>query len=545
MPPSFSSSTPRSELERTAWPELDPAQLDLLRTNGETRTVRSGEVLFDVGQPNYDFFFVEKGGIDILDRSDDHVVATIEALNFTGELGTIMAQGTFHAAVAVEDSQVIVVPQARLLDLVATVPEISDMVVSAFAARRRLLIEWGEGGLTIVGRENSPATVELLEFASRNRIAYRFVDADDSEAVATILDPCGIATAVAATRPVVVTGRSKALVGPNPRQLAAALGMALDVDTSETFDVIVVGAGPAGLATGVYAASEGLCTLIIDDVAIGGQAGTSSRIENYLGFATGISGAELAYQGEIQAVKFGARLLVPDRATTLHARDDGFELDLASGGKARARAVVLACGVRYRRLPLDRLADFEGAGVYYAATELEARFCRGTAAVIVGGGNSAGQAAMFLSRTATRTHLVVRGQGLAATMSNYLSSRIERDPDIVLHTDTQITELHGEHHLEAVTLHDSERGTDIRIDTGALFVMVGAAPNTDWLGHSVALDDHGFVLTGTESSPFATSTPGVFAVGDIRSGSVKRVASAVGEGSVVVSAVHQHLNGPT
>ncbi len=337
----------------------------------------------------------------------------------------------------------------------------------------------------------------------------------------------------------VVTGNSRVLVEPATRAVAAAIGMDLAVNKDEVFDLAVVGAGPAA---SVYGASEGLATLVVEDTAIGGQAGTSSRIENYLGFSTGVSGTELDFQGEIQAVKFGARLTVPRRAVGLRRADGGFELDLDDGSCARARAVVLANGVQYRKLPLERLEDFEGAGVYYAATELEARFCAGTNAVIVGGGNSAGQAAMFLSRHARRTHILVRGEGLAETMSSYLSERIHDDPRIRLWTQTEVAGLHGGEALEAVTPRNVATGEETRLPSRALFTMIGAAPNTGWLNGVVDLDDKGFVLTGHGGDPFVTSRPGVYAVGDIRSSSVKRVASAVGEGSVVVSAVHKFLN---
>ena len=480
------------------------------------------------------------------------MVVTIEAPNFIGELGMLMGQGTFLAGVARGETRVVVVAQDRLRDLVATVPEIADVVVTAFAARRRLLMEWAEGGLTIVGHESDRDTIRLLTFASRNRIPHRFVDRDDAAEMARVGATCRLPEAGTA----IVTGRAEVLDRPSPREVAAALGMDLPVEPASqadgdattggrVHDLAIVGGGPAGLAAAVYGASEGLSTLVIEDAGIGGQAGTSSRIENYLGFSTGISGSELAYQGEIQAVKFGARFAVPRRATGLSDKSNGaaphMAIELDDGSCVRARAVVLAMGVQYRRLPLDRLEHFEGAGIYYAATELEARFCRGTDAVIVGGGNSAGQAAMFLSRHARRTHILVRGDRLAETMSSYLAERIENDPAIELHPRTEVTVLHGEDRLDAVTIRDNVAGVEPRIDTHALFIMIGAAPNTAWLGGSIDLDRSGFVITGRDGDPFATSRSGVWAVGDLRAGSVKRVASAVGEGSVVVSSVHRHL----
>ena len=319
-----------------------------------------------------------------------------------------------------------------------------------------------------------------------------------------------------------------------------------DLIEEEAFDVLIVGGGPAGVAAGVYAGAEGLCALVIEDVAIGGQAGTSSRIENYMGFPTGISGADLVWRGEVQAMKFGTRFAMPRRAAQLDRLKDGsFCATFDTGARVRGKAVVVATGVQYRRLPIDRLEELEGAGIYYAATEIEARYCRGSEAIVIGGGNSAGQAAMFLSRSASHVRLLVRGTSLAASMSSYLSTRLEADPAITIQYESEISELHGHDHLSAVTVRNATTGAIERIDTRAVFVMVGAAPNTDWLSGLVNLDAKGFVLTGMNgdaASPFATSHPGIFAVGDVRAGSVKRVASSVGEGSVVISKVWEYLN---
>ena len=536
------TSSPKSELEHVAWPALTAEMVTLLRRHGDSRDVRAGEVLFDVGQEGYDFVYIETGAVDILDRANDRVVVRIEAGNFIGELGMLMGQKTFLAGVAAQDGRVVVIPQKTLSDLVATVPEVADAVVTAFAARRRLLTEWGEGGLVIVGDEGDKGALRLLEFATRSQIPHRWVDRSDTAALQALADTCELPVSGTA----VITGRSEIISEPSPRELAAAMGLDLVADTEEVFDLLVIGAGPAGLAASVYGASEGLKVLAVEDTAIGGQAGTSSRIENYLGFPSGVSGSELAYRGEVQAVKFGARITAPRRATSLHKNGDLFEVGLDDERCVRGRSVILANGVQYRRLPLEKLEQFEGRGVYYAATDLEARFCRDTQAVIVGGGNSAGQAAMFLSRYASCTHVVVRGEGLSATMSAYLSERLEKDQRIKLWTHSEVSRLHGEERLERVTLRNRGDGSEHDIPTKALFIMVGAAPNTDWLGDQVALDDKGFILTGRDAGGdndgYATSCPGVYAVGDIRSGSVKRVASAVGEGSVVVAAVHRFLD---
>ncbi len=536
------TSEPKGDIERVAWPQLAPDLIERFRQHGESRTLAAGDVLFDIGQDSYDFVYLEEGNVEIIDRANDRLVLRIEAGNFIGELGMLMGQKTFLAGVAGKESRVITVPLQRLKDLIATVPEVGDVVVTAFAARRRLLMEWSEGGLVIMGEDDDRAALRLLEFANRSQIPHRWVDRADTSAVAELAASCDLP----ASGTVAITGRAEVLVEPSPRELAAALGLDLVADTEEIFDAVVVGAGPAGLAASVYAASEGLSVLAIEDTAIGGQAGTSSRIENYLGFPKGVSGAELAYLGEVQAVKFGARITAPRRATKLHKNGGLFEVSLDDERCVRGRTVILANGVQYRRLPLERLESFEGRGVYYAATDLEARFCRDTEAVIVGGGNSAGQAAMFLSRYAKCTHLVVRGAGLSATMSAYLSDRIERDERIKLWTGFEVCRLHGEAGLERVTLCECDTGLEEDIVTRALFIMIGAAPNTNWLGGQVALDDKGFVLTGRDAGDdldgYATSCPGVYAVGDIRSGSVKRVASAVGEGSVVVAAVHRFLD---
>jgi thioredoxin reductase (NADPH) len=326
--------------------------------------------------------------------------------------------------------------------------------------------------------------------------------------------------------------------------VAAVLGLDLSIGPGLAFDVLIVGGGPAGIAAGLYAGAEGLSALVVDELSIGGQAGTSSRIDNYMGFPTGISGADLCWRGEVQALKFGTRFAVPRRIQTVVPQPDGgFLATLDDGCTVAARSLVIAAGVQYRRLPLDRLEDLEGAGVYYAATEIEARFCQGSDVVVVGGGNSAGQAAMFLSRRARRVHMLVRGESLAASMSDYLIGRLQRNPAVDIRYGAELAALHGEDHLEAVTIRDRRSGAEETVAARGAFVMVGAAPDTGWLGELVALDRSGFVVTGAaDGSPYATSRPGVFAVGDVRAGSTKRVASAVGEGSVVVSHVWTHLN---
>ena len=527
----------RDELTKAAYPRLTSEQLDLLAEHGERRSVPAGTLLFDVNQPRYDFIYIETGAVDIIDPASNNVVVHLPAGNFIGELGMLMGQGTFLAGAAAEDAEVIVVSNEAILRIVAHIPELSDTIVTAFAARRRLLIEWNEGGLVIVGDDGNASCLALREFASRSRIPHRFVDRTDNAGLATVAQRCQLPKVGTCA----VVGKGEVLVEPTPREVAAALGLEMAADPNTLFDLVVIGAGPGGLAAAVYGASEGLKTLVIDATCIGGQAGTSSRIENYMGFPTGINGTELAFRGEIQAVKFGARFCVPHRVTLLRDKPHGFDLELDNGGTAHARALVVAAGVQYRRLPLERIEEFEGRGIYYAATELEARLCLGQDVLVVGGGNSAGQAAMYLSRHARCTHIAVRADGLAATMSSYLSDRIHNDPDIKLLSKTEVVALHGDDKLTGVTLKDRDTGETKHQPVTALFIMIGAAPNIDWLDGHATLDEKGFIVTGYDGDPFATRTPGIWAGGDIRSGSVKRVASAVGEGSVVVSSVHRYL----
>ncbi|MEE8600091.1 FAD-dependent oxidoreductase [Euzebya tangerina] len=526
-----------SMLGRLAWPDLSAEIQELLHHEGQIEDLAAGEVVFEVGESDFDFAVVLEGSIRIVDRAGDREVSRIGAPNFIGELGMLLGQSAFLAGVTAGPTRLLRVPRDRFLHLLTTVPAFADVIVPALAARRRLLYEWGEGGLTLVGRVNDPATTRLLTFAKRSLLPHTFVDRDDTDALARVAEQCDLPDDGTAA----VTADWRVLANPEPRDIASALGMDLVREHHESYDVIVVGAGPAGLAAAVYGASEGLCVLAVDDTAVGGQAATSSRIENYLGFATGVSGSELAFRGLIQAVKFGARLAIPRRAVSLEPCGDGHDLTLDDGHVLHTAAVVLANGVQYRRLPLEGLSDLEGAGVYYAATDLEARRCHGSTAVIVGGANSAGQAAMHLADSADHVHLVVRGGSLASSMSSYLSDRVTTHPRISVHYQTEVTAVHGEGRLQEVTLTNNADDTTRRVEAAGLFLMIGAVPFTEWLEGLVALDDKGFVRTGHDGDPYVASRRGIWAVGDVRSGSVKRVASAVGEGSVVIAAVHHHL----
>jgi thioredoxin reductase (NADPH) len=415
-----------------------------------------------------------------------------------------------------------------MLSLMAQVPEMSDIIISVLPARRRRQLESGDSGLQLIGVEESKAIRKVAEFASRNRIPFKAIEIGSEEAsqMASVCD-------IRQGEPAVIFGRDTVVTDPTPEKIAVLLGLNLEVAFKGVVDVLIVGSGPAGVAAGVaagvYAGAEGLAALVIEDVAIGGQAGTSSRIENYMGFPTGISGADLLWRGEIQAMKFGTRFAMPHRVTHLARRSDGLLCaTLADAREVYAKAVIVATGVQYQRLPLERLTDFEGAGVYYAATDMEARVCRGSDAIVVGGGNSAGQAAMFLSRFAKHVHVLVRGPSLALSMSDYLLSRLEADPKVTIHLNSEAHHLHGQDRLEGVTIRQLKSNETKLIDATGLFLMVGARPNTAWLAGLIELDEKGFVKTGDSigvASAYGTSALGVFAVGDVRAGSVKRVVN--------------------
>jgi thioredoxin reductase (NADPH) len=435
------------------------------------------------------------------------------------------------------DTRVIEAPREGVLDLMSRVPELSDHLITVFAARRRKQFELGNAAVKVIGADRDPAVQAVERFLSRNRIPFQSYDLDGADP-----ETVKVCTLIR-HEPAVILGVDTRLDDPTPRKVAQYLGLDLDILSQHTYDLVIVGGGPAGVAAAVYAGSEGIAALVVEDTAVGGQAGTSSRIENYMGFPTGISGTDLTWRGQVQAMKFGTRFVMPRRVEAMSRRDDGaYCLTLDDGDELCARAVLVATGVQYRRLPLANLEALEGAGIFYSATDMEARFCARTEAVVIGGGNSAGQAAMFLSRAAAHVHLVVRSGSLAESMSSYLMQRLEADPRVTIHYHSQVTALHGSSWLEGITLKTGE--AERRIDTRALFIMIGAAPNTGWLSGLAETDAKGFVLTGAgagQGDDYATTAPGIFAVGDVRAGSAKRVASAVGEGSVVVSRIWQYL----
>jgi thioredoxin reductase (NADPH) len=523
-----------------AYPRLDPEQIGLLAAYGARRPTRRGEVLFDEGDREYDFHVISRGSVAELD--DGEVLRVHGPGRFLGELGQLTGQPAFFTAVVQEAGEVVAVPVETLRRLIALEPWFGDLVLRAYMVRRSLLIELG-AGLRIVGSRFSPDTHRLRDFAARNRLPHRWIDLEEDRQAESLLRQLNIP---AEDTPVVILYGQQVLRNPSNADLARMIGLpTLEPSAEEhVHDLLVVGAGPAGLAAAVYAASEGMETVVYDAIATGGQAGTSSRIENYLGFPAGISGGELAERAVIQSRKFGARLRIPAEAAELKTEDGSYTVRSADGGATRSRSVVIATGARYRRLNVPRLEEFERCGdVYYAATVAEALACRRHPVAIVGGGNSAGQAALFLSRHAARVRMFVRGGDLAENMSRYLIDRIERNPAIEVHLHTEVRELIGDRRLEAVVVEDNRTGERRTYETNDLFVFIGADPCVAWLAGQVELDDKGYIRTGAgDALPLETNLSGVFAVGDVRSGSIKRVASAVGEGSMAVRLVHEHLS---
>ena len=523
---------------------LAAAHVNALREAGKIAIFPTGTFVAQAGDPMDRFMYIEEGEIEVVNPYTDkrHYESTLGASQFLGEISFLSGGAWSMPIRAVRETRVIDVPREAMLTLMSRIPEMSDIIITVFSARRRRGLEEHASSLLLIGEDEDRDVRRIAVFASRNRIPYASLALGSAEA-----EEAALGCSIPARRPAVIFGRGVVVTDPTPDKVARLLGLNLDFRDDEAFDVLIVGGGPAGVAAGVYAGAEGLRALVVEDIAIGGQAGTSSRIENYMGFPTGISGADLVWRGEVQAMKFGTRFAMPRRVTILERlEDESFCATFDNGHRVRAAAVVVATGVQYRRLPIDRLEQFEGSGIYYAATESEARYCKETEVVIIGGGNSAGQAAMFLSRTARCVRLVVRGSSLAASMSNYLSSRLNADPRIAIEYGAEVVALHGDEHLEALTIQDTKTRAARVVETRALFIMVGAFPNTEWLAGLIELDAKGFVVTGAAAGPaaslFATSRPGIFAVGDVRAGSVKRVASSVGEGSVVISKVWEYVN---
>jgi thioredoxin reductase (NADPH) len=539
--------------DTVAFPTLDGANLALLETLGTQRPMTVGEYLYQEGDTTYDFYALRSGAVEIVVRSNgaERLIVRHGPGNFLGELNLLTGQRVYVSARVVAPGEVIVAPRAALQQVIATNPGLGDTILAAFLARRSRLLTGAAAAIRVVGSRFSPESLQIREFLARNRIPHQWLDPDRDAAVEELLSTFAVAPS---ELPVVITA-SAVLRRPTPGKVAEYLGLTIDSLPERCFDLVVVGAGPAGLAAAVYGASEGLRTLVVEMTGVGGQAGASSRIENYLGFPTGISGADLTERAVVQAEKFGAHLTSPCMASSLREEAGHLIIHLSDGTDVAARAVIVASGARYRRLDAARLADFEGTGVYYAATEMEGLLCAGSPIVVVGGGNSAGQAALFLAASGSPVTIVIRGHDLDASMSRYLVDRIDLDARIEVRTDSTITALEGDQTLTSVRI--TTEGVDAVLSCAALFSFIGADPAASWLSGCAALDERGFVLTdrsldearlderwealGRRPLPFETSYPGLFAVGDVRSGSIKRVAAAVGEGSAAVRSVHAYL----
>lgn len=536
-----------------AFPTLDESDIAVLGTLGTRHPIAEGEYLYREGDATYDFFVVVSGEVEIIVTSggDETVIARHGAGRFLGELNLLTGLRVFVSARVVEPGEVIAVPREALRRVIASRPSLSDTILTAFLARRAILMSGAASSIRVIGSQFSPETGRVREFLSRTRIPHEWLDPDRDVGIEALLKGLGVTP----TELPVVVATGQVLRRPTPGALAEYLGLTVGNLPQRCFDLVVVGGGPAGLAAAVYGASEGLRTLGIEMTAVGGQAGSSSRIENYLGFPTGISGGDLTQRAMVQAEKFGAYLTSPCAATGLREEAGHLVVGLSDGTEVAGRAVIVATGARYRRLEADRLADFESSGVYYAATELEARQCADSPVVVAGGGNSAGQAALFLAGAGSAVTVVIRSDDLAASMSRYLLERIETDDRIDVRTKTKIVGLDGGRALEAVRVSGADG--DAILSCTALFSFIGAEPASAWLSGCAAVDDRGFVLTdrslrpeqldgrwqtlGRPPLPFETNYPGLFAVGDVRSGSTKRVAAAVGEGSAAVRSVHEYL----
>jgi thioredoxin reductase (NADPH) len=547
----------RPEHDPNAFPVLSAGQIDRIRPFGTVRETKAGEILFEQGDEVIRFYVLLSGHMEIVQpaREGEGEILVAEHVpgEFTGEVTMISGRRSLVRGRITKAGQVLEVTPEHLRALIQADAELSEILMRAFILRRLALIAHGLGDVVLLGSRHSAGTLRLREFLGRNGHPHSYVDLDTDRTAQELLDRFHISIE---DIPVVICHGTHVMRNPSPQRLADCLGFNELPNESQVRDVVVVGAGPAGLAAAVYAASEGLNALVLETNAPGGQAGSSSKIENYLGFPTGISGQELAGRAYTQATKFGAEIVVARSAERLDCDKHPYRIVLDDGHSLSARTIVIASGAQYNRLAVPNLAQYEGAGIYYGATYIEAQLCGGEEVIVVGGGNSAGQAAVFLSQTARKVHMLVRGKCLAASMSRYLIARIEENSNIDLRLNTEIVALAGNGHLEQVTWRDRKTGETETRDIPHIFVMTGAAPHTDWLRGCLALDARGFIKTGRDLTPeelsnwnrgrppmlLETSLPGVFAVGDVRANNVKRVANAVGEGSIAISFVHQALH---
>jgi thioredoxin reductase (NADPH) len=533
-------------------PTLSQEHIERIRSVAQLRSVSSGEVLYEPSCPDVPLFIVLDGTVSISRTGEDEKVLAIrESRQFTGEMSLISGNRPLLTARVTQDGAVLELSREKVLSLMAKDTEVGDILMGAFVARRLLAIQLGEGNVVLFGTKSSARTLALREFLTRNGHPFTYVDIDADSCAGELMEKLAVRNGEI---PVVYCNRRYVLRNPTIAELAACLDLNINVDKGVR-DVLVIGAGPAGLAAAVYAASEGLKTLVIEKSAPGGQAGSSSKIENYLGFPTGLSGQELANRSIAQAQKFGAQLMVAQSVVHIDSSRQPYKVVLESGLKFNARSIVIATGAQYARLPVEEADAFTGRGIYYNATHMEAQLCDSEEIAVVGGGNSAGQAAVFLAQTSSKVHLLVRSRKLSESMSQYLISRIEAHPRIEIHYLTQIVAVAGTAHLESVEWKDDSSGLKVSKLIRHVFVMAGASPRTDWLEDSFVLDKKGFIVTGADLAGYnefqwplsrsplllETSVPGIFAVGDTRAGSVKRVASAVGEGAMAVHLVHRFL----
>ena len=549
-------AAPVPPVDQLVAPRLTAAQVALLGRYGEVRPVAAGQVLFREGDRDYEFMVILSGVVTMVDHQAgvERELATCGPGEFVPGLTIFTGERLFITAVVTEPGSILVVAVDRLRELIGRDQELGELILATGLRRRRWLSQ-ARAGLRIVGSRTSPDARRLREFAARNRLPHVWVDLDTDPAAAAVLSHHGLGPQ---DTPIVVMRGGEVLRNPSATELARAAGFGSGPVPSSTFDVAVLGAGPAGLAASVYGASEGLATATVDGLGVGGQIGTTSRIENYLGFPVGVSGEEFAERAFIQVLRFGARLLVPATATGLSRRDDEYVIRLDTGQDLAARCLIIATGVTYRQLEAARLEEFEGAGVFYTPLVAHDEIHPGDPVVIVGGGNSAGQAATWLAGRGCPVTIVVRGEDLAASMSQYLLDRIAWQPGIQVRYHSAVRQLDGASRLEQVIVEDLITATRYTLAAAALLVLIGAEPHTRWLAESIELDSHGFIVTGPDLSQQArrrrawhkltrdpylleTSLPGVFAAGDVRAGSVKRVASAVGEGSIAIRFVSEHL----
>ncbi len=545
----------RARIEQI-FPKLTPAQIGRIETYGHLRTVQRGELLIEQGDTSVPFFIVIKGELEIARpfRNSETIITVHGSGGFTGDVNTLSGRRSIVRARVIKPGKVIELNHEQMLNLIQSDTELSDIIMRAFILRRVELIAAGVGDIILIGSIHSAGTLRIKEFLMRNGHPYSSIDLERDPDVQNLLDNFQIS---ASEIPVLICRGQLVLRNPSNQQIADCLGFNESIDQTKVRDLVVIGAGPSGLAAAVYGASEGLDVLVLETSSPGGQAGSSSRIENYLGFPTGISGQDLAGRAYMQAQKFGAEMLIAD-ANRLIYEHKPYIIEVGSGARISARTVVIATGVEYRKLPLENLSRFEGAGIYYAATFVEGQVCgKEEEVIVVGGGNSAGQAAVFLAQTTKRVHMLVRSSTLATSMSRYLIRRIEESPKIVVRPHVEIVALEGGDHLESVRWQNNQTGQIEKHKIRHIFIMTGADPNTSWLEGCVMLDSKGFIKTGPDLSPenlstagwplsrqpylLETTLPGVFAVGDVRRGSIKRVASAVGEGSIAVSFVHKVL----